>query len=149
MKTVLLLSAILAAVLVFMLVKNARTPSHLGITNGELAPVPKTPNGVSSQTNDPDKLVAPFPFKGDLDKTKALIKQALQAYGNMIIRSETDDYIHAVNTTPVLRFKDDLEFYFLNDERIVHVRSASRIGYSDLGLNKRRYTRLMEIYNDR
>jgi len=113
MKAILIIAAFIAAVVAFMAVKNAQRPSHLGVIDGQLAPVPKTPNAVSSQTDDPEKRVAPFPFKGDLESTKASIKQTLQAYGNMAVMSETDEHLHAVKTTPVLRFKDDLEFYSL------------------------------------
>ena len=147
MKVLLLIPVLIAGIAISMVVKNAKAPSNLGVTNGRLAPVPKTPNAVSSQTDDPKKRVAPFPFKGNLNATKARIKEILQAYGNKEIRSETVDYIHAVNTSPTMKFKDDLEFYFVEKEGIVHFRSASRTGYSDLGLNRERYNRLVELYN--
>lgn len=146
MNVFLIITAIMAMFVVFLMLKNTKTPSALGVVGGKLAPEPKFPNAVSSQTDDPEKQVTPFPFKGDLKDTKANIKQALQAYGNSVIESETEEYIHAVNTTPVLKFKDDLEFLFLEKEGIVHFRSASRMGYTDLGLNRKRYNRLLELY---
>jgi uncharacterized protein (DUF1499 family) len=146
MKILLIIPALIAATALFMVVKNSLTPSNLGVTEGKLAPVPKSPNAVSSQTDDPEKRVAPFPFKADLHTTKASIKQVLRAYGNIDIKSETEDYIHAVNTTPKMKFNDDLEFYFNEKEGVVHFRSASRTGYSDMGLNRERYNALMELF---
>ncbi len=55
-----------------------------------------------------------------------------------------ENYIHAVYTIPVMKFKDDLEFYLPDSSNVIHFRSASRIGYSDLGLNKRRIRRIQK-----
>lgn len=69
---------------------------------------------------------------GDMDRTKVEI--------------EEDHYIHTVVTTKVLKFKDDVEFYFDPDERVIHFRSASRVGYSDFGVNKKRMQEISKKY---
>lgn len=146
MKTALyIFPALIAAITLFMVVQNFRTPSGLGVADGRLAPVPGSPNAVSSQADDPEKKVAPIPFSGSLEQTRALVKKALEAHGNIEIKQEDRDYIHAVSTSPRMRFKDDLEFYFNETERLVHFRSASRVGYSDLGVNRARYDRLAAL----
>ena len=130
-----------------MVVKNMITPSNLGVNQGKLAEMPKSPNAVSSQSDDPEKKVAPIPFKGDLNDSKEWIKQALEAYGNIRIVREEGNYIHAVSTTSKMKYHDDLEFYFDEESTLIHYRSASRIGYSDMGLNRERYESLLELLN--
>ena len=131
---------------VFMLRQNLQIPTNLGVSNGRLSPLPASPNGVSSQADTPEKKVEPLPFRGDLQAAKAALRQALETYGGIRIFREEERYIHAVATTGTMRFRDDLEFYFDAEAGVVHFRSASRVGYSDLGLNRKRFARLKELY---
>ena len=150
MKVILIASAIVVtiiAVVIFMLWKNTTIPSGLGVRNEKMAPLPTTPNAVSSQTADEEKKVTPFPFKGDIQQTKEAIKQALLAYKNIEIYAEDQNYIHAISTTGTMKYHDDLEFYFDEQAGLVHFRSASRVGYSDMGLNRERYNRLKDLYD--
>jgi uncharacterized protein (DUF1499 family) len=146
LKYFIIAASLMTLLILMMAVKNARTPQGLGVNEGQLAALPGTPNAVSSQTGDTEKRVDPFPFKGDIKETKRMIKQALQDYGNIEIEAETDSYIHAVSTTRKMKYHDDLEFYFDEKDQVVHFRSASRVGKSDLGLNSDRYNHLMESY---
>ena len=126
--------------------KNSAVPSTLGVKEGTLSPLPDSPNAVSSQTDQADKRVEPLPYSGNLDQTKALIKKAAAEFGGAQILVEKPDYLHMVFTVPVISFKDDVEFFFSEKERVVHYRSASRVGYSDLGVNRKRYERLKSLY---
>ena len=83
----------------------------------------------------------------DVQETKEAIKQALLAYENIEIQTEYQNYIHAISTTKTMKYHDDLEFYFDEQAGLVHFRSASRVGYSDMGLNRERYSRLKSLYN--
>ena len=141
-----ILFLLVLAMAISMALQNSRIPSNIGVKQGVLAPLPSSPNAVSSQTDDPEKRVDPFPFKGSLAETKDAIKQALSAYGDIEIKEEGPDYIHAVSTTARMKYNDDLEFYFDQENRLVHFRSASRVGYSDMGLNRERYEKLLELY---
>ncbi|MDF1617075.1 DUF1499 domain-containing protein [Petrocella sp. FN5] len=134
-----------SGVFISMVVGNMKV-SKLGVREGLLAEMPETPNAVSSQTRDEDKKVAPFPYKEDLQTTKEEIKLAVKAYGDAKIVEEESNYIRMVFTTGLMRYKDDVEFYFDDQEKVVHFRSASRIGYSDMGLNRERYNTLYEYY---
>lgn len=136
----------LVSAISLMFMKNNRLPVNLGIHDGKLSPLPSSPNGISSQTDAVGKKVKPFPFKGNLDETRVAIRHMLAAYGNMQILKEGSTYIHAVNRTRIMGFKDDLEFYFDELTAQVHIRTSSRIGYSDLGLNRKRYEQLSQIY---
>jgi len=148
MKMIVFLLAIGVIILVAVLAvqKNNTVPPNIGVKNGALAPLPDTPNAVSSQTGQADKQVTPLPFKGDIEQTKARLKKAVADFGGAQILTEQPDYLHAVFTTPIIPFKDDVEFYLDETERQVHYRSASRLGYSDFGVNKKRYTEVRALY---
>lgn len=130
-----------------MVVQNTRTP-ELGVTNGQLEPVPRSDNAVSTQTDDPGKRVDPLPFRGSLEETRRRILDAVQAYGGARIVNDQERYIRLLFVTPRMRFRDDAEFLFEESAGLVHFRSASRVGQSDLGLNRRRYEAIADHYRN-
>lgn len=127
-------------------VMNLRTPTNLGVEKGCLAPMPLSPNAVSTQTEDPEKHIDPWVYKGSLETAKACVMEAVQRYGNATVVNEQKDYIHVVFKTGLMKFRDDVEFYFDEVDQVIHIRSASRIGYSDMGLNRQRYETLTTFY---
>ena len=148
-----LIAALLFAGLIILMAipavkKNATVPSNLGVHEGIFAPLPNSPNAVSSQTGQIDKQVSPLPFQGDRDRTKSRVKKAIADFGGAKILTEQPDYMHFVFTTPIIPFKDDVEFFFDETERQVHYRSASRLGYWDFGVNKKRYQDFRKFYFD-
>lgn len=145
MKAFLIIIVLIVLLMVQMVVKNRKTPAGLGINDGNLAPMPKRPNAVSSQSDDPEKKVEPITFEGDINKAKQMVKNALNAYGNINIVKEDENYLYAVSTTEKMKYNDDIEFYFIEDQHIIHFRSSSRVGYSDRGLNRERYNKLIEL----
>lgn len=101
-----------------------------GLVDGRLAPLPSKPNCVSSELGTDDhKQVKPLP--ADKDR----LKDAIARTGGTIT-SESDDYISATYTSGLMRFVDDVEFR--RDGDIWQVRSASRVGQSDMGANRKR-----------
>lgn len=147
MKMVLIaLVILLGAGFAFIYWQNTQVP-ELGHNNGQLAPLSNNPNGISTQATDPSKAVPTWPFKSDQAATLQAIKNAVAAHGGAEPVSETDDYLRVVFVTPKMRFRDDVEFYLNSDTREVHLRSASRAGKSDMGLNLKRYEQLTELYN--
>jgi len=120
--------------------KNNAKPKELGIVNGTLAPCPSSPNCVSSYASDAKHSIAPFPLHDE--KSLEILKGILKKHYNARIVKESPLYFHAVVKTKLLRFKDDIEFLVSEKEGLIHVRSASRLGYSDLGVNR---SRLEEI----
>ena len=105
----------------------------------ELAACPASPNCVSS-ADDPDDshYIAPIAIEGDADAAWQVLQQILAEDGSFEIVASADHYIRAVATTAILRFKDDVEFLLDRDEARIDMRSASRVGYSDLGKNRKR-----------
>lgn len=121
-------------------------PAHLGVHEGKLAPMPFSPNAVSSQAVGSSKFVEPLPMKGSVDETRTRILATLKLMeGNVVTYSE-DTYIHAVFVSRIFGFRDDVEFYIDVPAGVVHFRSASRIGFSDFGANNRRYVRFKRMY---
>jgi uncharacterized protein (DUF1499 family) len=146
MKTSVSVVAVLLLIGGFMFYKNNSLPQQLGVVNGQLAPVPSSPNGVSSQTQVITKQVAPLPFRGTLQDSKNKIIKSISSYPGTCIITQEDRYIHSVFTTPTMKFKDDVEFYFDESQQVIHFRSASRVGYSDMGMNRSRYQEIKNSY---
>ncbi len=122
------------------------TKPHLGVVDGQLKPLGSKPNAVSSQSEVSARYVPPLPFKDSPEATMAALRSAVALYGGGHIVEETDSYLYVIFTTPWLKFHDDVEFWLDNDGEEVQFRSASRAGYSDMGLNRRRYETLSEFY---
>ncbi len=115
-------------------------PDNLGVQNQQFAPCPDSPNCVSSQTIAGDNLhhIAPITYTGDRQTAKALIHRILGAVPRTTIVVETEDYIRAESRSKLMGFVDDVEFYFPAEQNQIEIRSASRLGESDLGVNRRR-----------
>jgi uncharacterized protein (DUF1499 family) len=113
----------------------------LGIENGQLMPCPKTPNCVNSQAADEKHAIQSMRFSGAQQEANAALLKILKAWNRTNIIVAEKDYIRAEFTSMIFRFVDDVEFYFpFTDagETLIHVRSASRVGYSDFGVNRKR-----------
>ena len=121
-------------------------PDNLGIADGRLAKCPDSPNCVNSQAADEKHSVAPFTYDGSREEAFDRLKQAVSGLKRTQIVEERDDYLRIECTSALFRFVDDVEFYF-PEENVIHVRSASRLGYSDLGVNRKRVETLRELFN--
>jgi len=117
-----------------------KRPGNLGVKDGRLAPPKRTPNSVSSQADaaDSEHYIAPIPFKGDVAAALAALRRAVDSMnGGTVIRQE-GNYLYAEFRTKIMRFVDDLEFLFDAKAGMIHVRSASRLGRRDFGVNRAR-----------
>lgn len=138
-----LIAAVICAALVWMSL-TAKAPDA-GLVDGRLRACPGTPNCVCSEYPDTRAFIRPFEAAGSVHLTwEALRRAVAEAGGNILVARE--DYLRATFTSPVFRFVDDVEFRFSSGEREIHVRSASRAGRSDFGVNRRRVERLREDY---
>jgi len=113
-------------------------PLNLGAKEGKLAPCPETPNCVSSQSGDQEHAIEPLHFVGNPKAAMAQLKSIIWNTPRTEIVTETDTYIHAEFTSLIFRFVDDVEFLLDDTAGFIHVRSASRLGSSDLGVNRKR-----------
>ena len=115
----------------FLLGLKSQKGKAKGLVDGHLSPPGSAPNCVSSEIDvQPEKKVAP------LNGSLAQIKAAIVETGG-VITSETDSYLSATYMSKVFKFIDDVEVRHEKDD-IWHIRSASRVGYSDRGVNRKR-----------
>lgn len=113
-------------------------PLDLGLQGGRLRPCRSKPNCVSSEAGTAaEKLVAPFPApQGAADMVR--LAAVVAAWPRTKVITTDGTYLHAESTSRLMRFVDDVEFRFDSTARVIHVRSASRLGESDLGVNRKR-----------
>jgi uncharacterized protein (DUF1499 family) len=104
----------------------------------KLPPCLDTPNCVSSQATDKPHYILPFKISGDPKFAWAELRKAIMAHDRMIITHETEDTLHAEAKSLVLHFVDDIDAILDAEAGLIHVRSASRRGHSDFGVNRKR-----------
>ena len=113
-------------------------PANLGTHDGKLAPCPSSPNCVSSQSPDDAHRIAPLTYSGRAADAMKKLTAIVQTFPRTSVITISDSYLHAEFTSAIFRFVDDLEFLVDETAEVIHVRSASRMGYSDLGMNRKR-----------
>lgn len=113
------------------------------------APCPNSPNCVSSDATDAPHRVEPFEIILPVHTAWRLAREAVNSLPRTKITQATENYLHAECTSAVFRFVDDLELELRTDKGVIAVRSASRTGYSDFGVNRRRVERLREALRSR
>ena len=115
-----------------------KRPQNLGVRDGKLAPCPKTPNCVSSQSLDTAHKIQPIVYTSSPEQAIANLQKVVQSLPRTKIISETKNYLYVEFTSAIMGFVDDVEFYLDEAAQVIHVRSASRLGQSDLGVNRKR-----------
>ena len=126
----------------------AREPKNLGVRDSRLSACPDSPNCVSSQAADQRHAIAPLFFSDDGQAALEKIHKILQGWPGVRIISQTPGYLHAEFTSTLFRFVDDVEFVVVPNEGVIHFRSCSRVGYSDLGANRHRMESLRKKLSD-
>jgi len=117
-------------------------PTNIGVqSNGELKPCSSKPNCVSSMATDDKHKIAPL--NAGQDQWERL-PGVLESMPRITIVQQDGNYLYAEASTRLMGFVDDLEFLYKPDEAVIHVRSASRLGYSDLGANRKRMESIRE-----
>jgi uncharacterized protein (DUF1499 family) len=121
---------------------NWRRPDNLGMTNGRLAPCRRTPNCVSSQADPSDRehYIAPIALRGD---AMAAVRRAVAAMPRATVIAERENYLYAEFRSKLLGYVDDVEFFY--DGAAIQVRSASRLGRRDFGVNRKRVEQLRAL----
>ena len=115
-----------------------KRPSNLGISADGLAPCPPSPNCVSSDARDEAHRVMPFRLAAAPDEAWQRVREIVSELPRTRIVKEDPDYRHAECRSLLFGFVDDLELHLRPGENSIAIRSASRLGYSDLGVNRRR-----------
>lgn len=140
-----------AAVAMFWIGCSAPRPEGLGANAGRLSQCPGSPNCVSSQADpaDSEHYTPPLKFDGDALAAFERAKAAVLSLPGATLFEARDDYASFEITTRVMRFVDDLELVLDAPASTIHVRSASRLGHSDLGVNRKRVEALRAAFEAR
>jgi len=153
MKTFFIILLILIVAFILMLYslhKMTRAGGASGLIEGRLSLCPDTPNCVCSEfKNDTSHYIAPIIISQNYKvETVTLLKKVIREMGGTI-QVESRYYIAATFTSVIFKFVDDLELRIDSDKNIIHIRSASRVGHGDMGVNKKRTDLLKELYNNK
>lgn len=116
---------------------SSRKQPELGLINGQLLACPGTPNCVCSEWQGEKSFVTPLMYTATADDAWRKIKQAIVETGGVIV-TEQKGYLHSRYVTPFFRYIDDVELRLDEDQHVIHIRSASRVGRSDFGTNRKR-----------
>ncbi|GGH85642.1 uncharacterized protein (DUF1499 family) [Pullulanibacillus pueri] len=128
----------------------SRNSGIQGVIDGKLAACPRTPNCVSSTHTDLNRYMAPIEYDGfTLEEAKKILVEVLGTLPKIEIKKNDGQYIYAEAKTFVFEFFNDVEFYFDEEEKVIHFRSASRLGFADLGTNKRRIQSVVARFYNR
>lgn len=123
-------------------------PDDIGVIDGHLAGCPASPNCVVSQGADEEHAIAPIPYTGDRATARASLIAILGVVPRTEIVSQSDSYILAKSESRLMGFVDDTEFYLPEDENVIQMRAAARMGESDLGVNRRRLEQIRLAFAD-
>jgi len=120
-----------------------RRPRNLGVKDGRLAPCRRTPNCVCSQADrvDREHYIEPIAFRGAM----ADLRRAVESMERSTVINAERNYLYAEYRTRLMRYVDDLELYYDERQGLVHVRSASRLGRRDFGVNRQRVEALRRL----
>ena len=122
-------------------------PPHVGMEGGRFRENPRYPNYVNSQLADGPAAVEPLRYDGPREHARSILLAIVEEDPRAELKRVLEDYLHVEYRAMV--FIDDVEFYLPADEPVVHVRSVSRLGRSDLGANKRRYRKIAAAFSSR
>ena len=112
--------------------------SSIGVHNSKLRTCPTSPNCVSTAATEAKQKIAPFKIKKSVPEFWQELQQQISALPKAQIITADSDYLHAECRSKLFSFIDDLEFLIEPDRQTVSIRSAARLGYSDMGVNRKR-----------
>jgi uncharacterized protein (DUF1499 family) len=121
---------------------GGKRPTALGVTSSGLAPCPDSPNCVSSYAKDEAHRTAPFVLNAPAEVAWSALLEEVNGLHRSKVIQEGPNYLHVECTSALFRYVDDLELQLRPREMVIAVRSASRVGRSDLGVNRKRVEEL-------
>ena len=113
-------------------------------TRNTLSPCPDSPNCVSTQSDE--NAMLPLPYRGSMQESQERLLKVLRSMERCTIINDDPGYIHAEFRSDLFGFVDDVNFIFDVKERLIHFRSASRTGYYDFGVNRKRMEEISRVY---
>lgn len=143
--TGLLVLGLLFALRLVMLARASRGPTLAKESVTKLSPCPDRPNCVGSLETDTARRVEPFPIEGSVEATLGRLAEIVGEMRGARIVSQREGYLHAEFSSRLFGFVDDLELLSDPAADVIQVRSASRSGHSDLGVNRKRVEALRSL----
>ena len=128
---------------------RADPPHNPGVSNGQLAPCPDRPNCVATQSGEGDQRMDPIPLQQPAEDALQQLAAVVQSMPRSRIVTRESRYLHVEFRSLFMGYVDDVEFAIDEAEQVIHFRSASRVGYSDLGVNRRRTEEIVRRYQGR
>lgn len=119
--------------------------SHHEFDNSSMT-CPDSPNCVSSLAGDQKHFIEPLIFSGQPETAMQRLKTALLGEKRVTLVTERPDYLQAEVRSLIFRFVDDVEFTLAPEQGVIHIRSSSRVGHSDFGVNRRRIERIRKRF---
>lgn len=129
----------------------SKPPKNLGIRDGRLSSCPDSPNCVSTTATDEEHAIEPIIYSGTIEEAREKILEVVKQMERTTVITAEESYIHVEYRTKIMRYVDDVEFLIddgTEGTKTIHFRSASRVGYSDMGVNRARmeeFRRLFEL----
>lgn len=121
----------------------------LGVVNGRLADCPDSPNCISTQDGGSEHCIAPIPFSQSVEETQRQLEAIIRSMPRSRLISSRNGYVHGEFSSLLFGFVDDVELVIDETEQLVHFRSASRTGRSDLGVNRKRMEQIRQRFQTR
>ena len=148
----LIVGALFVTISLYWLSKNQPSTAevNIGVEDGQFSACPDTPNCVSTQADPQDEThyVEPVPFSGEREELLAFLQDWINAQERAELISRGDNYLHAVFSSKTFGFKDDFEVVIPDGSNLVHIRSAARVGRSDMGVNRARYETIRDLLSE-
>ncbi len=121
----------------------------IGMVEKQFQVCPESPNCASSMANLKDKThyIEPIRYTGSREKAMNKLRNALNTFDRQKLIKADLAYWHYEFRTAILRFRDNVEFYFPERQKVIHMRSASEMGYSDMGANRKRLESIREAFH--
>lgn len=130
----------------FSIILTTMTTNQAQEPTKSLKECPSSPNCVSSTTKSEDHYMEPIQYKGDIGLAKENLMKVLDTEKRVSVTQDTDSYVKSEFKIALFGFVDDVEFLFDDTNKKIHFRSASRVGYSDFGVNKKRMIRIKRAF---
>lgn len=122
--------------------KSSQRHAHM------LSPCPQKPNCVSSVNSEKSRYVAPLQYSGSAETARTILLKLLNSLEGAQVLTSDEQYIHAEFVSPIFKFIDDVEFVVEENSRTIQLKSASRVGTYDFGANRKRITRIRDLFEE-
>jgi len=126
---------------------TGKRPENIGTLGGKLTSCPDSPNCVSTTAENDSQRMESIVFTGDTESAMETLVRVVNGMPRSRIITQTEKYLYVEFTSLIFRFVDDVEFLIDTKTQIIDFRSASRVGYSDMGANRKRMTTILKRFD--